>query len=291
MDKKDWEFLDVLYGTKNISKAAEFLYISQPALTNRVHRLEKEFGIKILQRVKKGIEFTIEGEHLVHYSRQMLKNYQQTRLHLLNMNNEKGYIKLGVNNHYAMYRLPDILKAFIELHPKIQIKIKTGISSIVMNYLYDEEIHVVIESGEHPWSEQKSIINKEQLYLISKNPIDFEHLLDLPMIKLKTNQVLQNRIDKWWIQLYSRLPSTLMEMDTAETCKKMVQHNFGFAIVPGFCLDDKDNLYAQPLKTSNNKQFTRNIWMKYKKSSLELSAVQKFVSFMENKQSNFNFHD
>lgn len=284
MDKRDWEFLNILYQTKNISKAAEILYISQPALTNRIQKLEKEFNIQILYRIKRGIEFTIEGEHLVNYSRQMLADYQKTKLHLLNLNNEKGYIKLGVNNHYALYKLTDVLKTFMKTHPKIQIKIKTGISSFVMKYLYDEEVHVAIESGEFQWSDKKSIICKEDICLISNTPIDLDDLPERPMIKFKTNRVLQKRIDDWWKERFNKPPSILMEMDSAETCKKMVQHDFGYAIVPGFCLTNNKNLYAEPLKMKDGSIFTRDIWMKYSSASLDLNAVEKFVAFMETNQ-------
>ena len=46
MDEKDWNAIRVLYEEKNISRAAERLYISQPALTYRLKNLEKEFGTK-----------------------------------------------------------------------------------------------------------------------------------------------------------------------------------------------------------------------------------------------------
>ena len=58
MDEKDWNAMRIVYEEKNISRAAERLYISQPALTYRLKNLEKEFGTTLFYKVKGGIEFT-----------------------------------------------------------------------------------------------------------------------------------------------------------------------------------------------------------------------------------------
>ena len=79
-------YADSLYEEKNISRAAERLYISQPALTYRLKNLEKEFGTTLFYKVKGGIEFTPEGVHLVEYAEEMLKKLQKTKDNMLNMN-------------------------------------------------------------------------------------------------------------------------------------------------------------------------------------------------------------
>ncbi len=64
MRDTDWQILYELNDTQNITKAAEHLYITQPALTKRLKVIEDEFGIKIVKRSTKGVEFTREGEFL-----------------------------------------------------------------------------------------------------------------------------------------------------------------------------------------------------------------------------------
>ena len=64
MDTKDWQALKVLRETGNITKASELLFISQPALSKRIRNLEEEFGVKLLLRSARGVEFTSEGEHV-----------------------------------------------------------------------------------------------------------------------------------------------------------------------------------------------------------------------------------
>ncbi|MGE6378422.1 LysR family transcriptional regulator [Peribacillus muralis] len=72
MEERDWIVLQTLYKEKNITNAATALYISQPALTNRVKAMEKQFGVRIVNRGRRGIKFTPQGEYLVKSAQEML---------------------------------------------------------------------------------------------------------------------------------------------------------------------------------------------------------------------------
>jgi len=63
--------------TKNISKAAEKVFISQPSLTSAIHQLEEEMGVQIFSRTNKGVEISKEGEEFLAYARQVI---EQTNL-------------------------------------------------------------------------------------------------------------------------------------------------------------------------------------------------------------------
>lgn len=61
MDSRDWKILKVISEERSLTKAAERLFISQPSLTYRLNKMEKEFGVKILNRFSSGVSFTIQG--------------------------------------------------------------------------------------------------------------------------------------------------------------------------------------------------------------------------------------
>ncbi|MEH7077428.1 LysR family transcriptional regulator, partial [Bacillus velezensis] len=60
MDEKDWIVLITLFEEKNMTKAAERLYMTQPALSYRLKNLEAQFGVRLFYKRKKGMEFTSE---------------------------------------------------------------------------------------------------------------------------------------------------------------------------------------------------------------------------------------
>lgn len=97
--ERDWLVLQTLYNEKNITKAAQKLYISQPALTNRIQQLEKEFGVQIVNRGRRGVQFTPQGEYLATCAHDMLLSIQMMKENVQNMeNNVAGTLRLGVSN-------------------------------------------------------------------------------------------------------------------------------------------------------------------------------------------------
>lgn len=62
MDEKDFELLEVLDETRNITHAADKLYMTQSALSKRIKSMEQELGVEILLRSRQGIRFTPAGE-------------------------------------------------------------------------------------------------------------------------------------------------------------------------------------------------------------------------------------
>ncbi|WP_412056908.1 LysR family transcriptional regulator [Bacillus inaquosorum] len=107
MEKRDWIILKTVYEEKNITKAAERLFIAQPTLTYRLQQIEKEFNIKILNRGRRGVEFTQQGEYLVTYAKDMLRQLKIMEENLWNIGDHiHGTIRLCVSRAFALYKLP-----------------------------------------------------------------------------------------------------------------------------------------------------------------------------------------
>ena len=232
MDEKDWIALRVLYEEKNISRAAERLYISQPALTYRLKNLEKEFGTSIFFKIKGGIEFTSEGIHLAGYAEEMIKKLQKTKDYMLNMQNEvRGTLRLGVSSNFAQYKLPKILKKFSTKYPLVQFNVNTGWSTEIMNLLDSASVQLGILRGNYEWYGIKTLLHKERLCLISKTEVDLENLPNLPFINYKTDSSLKGLMNGWWHDRFSEPPLVTMETDRQETCKEMVKNGLGVSIL------------------------------------------------------------
>jgi len=281
MDEKDWNALRVLYEEKNISRASERLYISQPALTYRLKNLEKEFGTNLFFKIKGGIEFTSEGTHLVQYAEEMVKKLQKTKDFMLNMQNEvRGTLRLGVSSNFAQYKLPKILKKFSTKYPNVQFNVNTGWSTDIMNLLNSSGVQLGILRGNYDWYGKKQLLHKERLCLISTKEIDIENLPSIPFINYKTDSPLKTLISGWWHDRYSEPPYVTMETDRQETCKEMVKNDLGIAIVPQICLQPSDNLHTYELFYKNGEPVVRNTWLMYNEDSLMLSTVKNFIDFL-----------
>ena len=281
MDEKDWVAIKTLYEEKNISRASERLFVSQPALTYRIKNLENELGIQLIYKVRGGIEFTSEGLYLVNYSEEMIKKLQQTKDNILNMRNEvRGTLRIGVSSNFAQYKLPKILKKFSSEYPDVQFNVNTGWSTSVMNLLNSSSVHLGILRGNYDWYGVKTMLHEERLCLISKREIDINNLPQLPFIQYQTDSSLKNIINSWWHNRFSEPPLITMETDRQETCKEMVKNDLGIAILPEICLQPSDNLYTYGLTYKNGEKVYRNTWLMYNNDALQLSTVRAFIDFL-----------
>ncbi|MBY0199403.1 LysR family transcriptional regulator [Priestia megaterium] len=281
MDEKDWLALKILFEEKHITRAAERLYVSQPALTYRLKNLENEFGTSLFFKIKGGIEFTSEGLHLVDYSNEMLNKLQETKDDMLNMKNEvRGTLRIGVSSNFAQYKLPKILKKFSLEYPYVQFNVNTGWSTDIINLLVSSRVQVGILRGNYDWPGVKSLLTRERLCLISRREIEMDQLSKLPFINYKTDSSLKNLINDWWQDRFSEPPLVTMETDRQETCKEMVKNDLGVSILPEICLQPSDNLYKYELSYKNGEPVFRNTWLMYNEDFLNLSTVRNFIAFL-----------
>ncbi len=289
MDYKDWIILKTISEEQTITKAAKRLYISQPALSNRLKNLEKAFGAKILLRNTTGVTFTPEGEHLLIYALEMLRQLQLIKERIQNMKTAVyGTLHLGTSSVFALHELPAILQGFSTLYPKVEISLKTGLSSKINKMLQQEEIAVAVIRGEHFWPERKHLLKEEHLCLASLNPIKFHDLPRLPRVNYGSDASLKNVVQNWWYEIFLCPPKITMQVDSMDTCLQMVLHNLGWAILPEDGIKEHSLLYTKKLHWHDGTPFLRKTWLFYRNSSLELSAVNAFVNYLQDYYAKIN---
>ena len=107
MDKRDYELLLALDQHKNITKAAQSLYMTQPAITKRIQKMEEELHCPLLIRSKRGVLLTPAAESLLPCARTILKSMEQMEeLAAASQDYICGTLRLGCSLNYAHYRLP-----------------------------------------------------------------------------------------------------------------------------------------------------------------------------------------
>jgi DNA-binding transcriptional LysR family regulator len=283
MDNRDWLILKLLYEKKNISKTALSLYISQPALTNRLQQIEKEFGVQIVLRERRGVSFTPEGEYLAKYADEMLLQLEKAKENISNMKNGvSGTLKLGVSKFIMKYKLPRLLKLFKQQYPNVEFKIVSGWSRDVFNLVYNQDVHISFIRGDYNWPDSKHLLIEENICVVSKSKIEMKDLPKLPRIEYKTDYLFRALLDNWWSENFSEPPLISMEVDQADTCMEMVINDLGYAIMQDIVIKGVDDLQRINIKDKNGEPILRKTWMFYHEKSLELNAVRAFVDFVKN---------
>lgn len=282
MEERDWMILKVLYEQKNITKTAQTLYLSQPALTARLRQIEEEFGVKIAYRTTKGVHFTAEGEFLVNSAQSVLKNFHKIKDEVLSLGDRvAGTLRIGASSYFTMYMLPKILRRFGEAYPNVEFKVITTWSRDIFNLMHNQEIHVGFISSDYGWSNQKHVLFEEEICIVSLNEFKLQDLPSLPRINYQSDGLIKAMIDKWWRDNFSQPPFVSMEVDKLATCKEMVMNGLGYAIMPSLIMSNQTNVYKLNLSDKEGKPLRRSSSMIYYQELLGINVVNAFAGFIE----------
>ncbi|WP_434796033.1 LysR family transcriptional regulator [Staphylococcus equorum] len=277
MDFRDLEIIKTLDDERNITRAATKLYVSQSSLSYKINTLEQELGVPLIIRTKKGIRFTSQGSHLVHYARKTLNGFNKMKDHLHSIDNEdEGVVRLGVSQNLARYDLPELLSSFTNDFQKVQFKIVTSWSQSIYKLIESDEVSLAIVRGDVSWNGYKTLLNKEPICIISKDEIDLEKLPLKSRIAFKTDTRLQHTIDNWWKESYNEPPNEAMLIDNLESCLKLVEKGMGYAIAPNIGVREYKNLNIVPIKDKKNEIIYRDTWLLYREEE-DYPLMQKFI--------------
>ncbi|KGO31595.1 hypothetical protein Q757_06275, partial [Oenococcus alcoholitolerans] len=131
------------YGS--ISKAADKLYMTQPAISKTIAKYENEYSLKFLDRCQHPIKLTAAGHFFLQRSREIYESYQELTAGLLHfVSSDTAKISIGINQSLAEIILPKILPDFYRMNPSVSIDILEKSSSESEASLLDQEIDLSI---------------------------------------------------------------------------------------------------------------------------------------------------
>ncbi|HJV30636.1 MAG TPA: LysR family transcriptional regulator [Bacillales bacterium] len=281
----EFQLLSVLAQEMNMRKAAERLFVTQPALSQRLQTIEKEWGTKLFIRSQKGVALTPAGEYVIEFVNDVLNKQEKVKEMVHSFHSEiAGTLKIAVASIVGQNWLPQVLKKFIEKYPHVKISLITGWSSEISNYLYDDQVHIGIIRGTPDWKGVKIHLFEDLLYLVDKeikNP-DEVLLTDRPFIQFKSDSNYYQVIQDWWMRRFKIPPKRTVVVDQIETCKQMAFNGIGYAILPGITLNggEKD-LFKIPLFDGKKEPLKRDTWLLGYESSFQLKQVQAFTELMK----------
>jgi DNA-binding transcriptional LysR family regulator len=280
----EFHLLSVLAQEMNMRKAAERLFVSQPALSQRLQTIEKEWGTKLFLRSQKGLTLTPAGEIVIKFVDDVLGREEKVREAIDGLNTEiHGTLKIAVASIVGQNWLPQVLKKFINRYPQAKISLITGWSSEILKALYEDQVHIGIIRGTPDWKGIKMHLFEDSLYLVDTEITRPEQVLetDRPFIQFKSDSNYYQEIQNWWHRQFQTIPKRTVVVDQIETCKQMTLNGIGYAILPEITLNGtEDNIYKIPLLDENYQPLKRDTWLLGYESAFQLKQVQAFVELI-----------
>ena len=279
----DWEILYKLYETPNMTKVADMLYISQPSLTKRVKNMEKEFGVKIINRTSKGVKFTSEGEYLAKKAKEYMEFIKNVKEGLNSYKTElEGTIKVGSPYTYSKFELTDVLFEYSKVNKNVKFEIINDQSNNLFKMVLKNHIELGFICGDFDGDVNKILVKQNKAYIVSKGPINLEKLSQMQRIDYKTNDKSKEILDGWWRKTYGENPPVGMFAGYVEFAWQLVDKGLGYAccfLPEGF--EKAYNVCLTPILDDDGNNIIRNTWLVYPKKKQMSTVVKDFVQFVK----------
>ena len=261
MDHREMEYVIVIAQEKNLSKAAERLFISQPALSRFLGKLENELGTPLFERKNRQYIPTMAGELYLDTARKILRLQQQFDAELKSLiQTSRGVISMGITPGRGHTLLPHVLPAFREYFPDYEIQVYEENVETLEQYLMNGTIEVAFFTMlEKARLEQKhytcELISREELVictprkgnyeLLAKNEpgrrypwIDLKYLENDCFLTLKKNMRL-GQFTTAILEKYQIEPR-VVELSTIDTALALVARQYGVAFASGYKIEEHE---------------------------------------------------
>ncbi|BEJ46939.1 LysR family transcriptional regulator [Staphylococcus epidermidis] len=277
----DYRLLITLDETKTLRKAAEILYISQPAVTQRLKAIETAFGVEIFIRTKKQLITTTEGSMIIEHARDMLKRerlfFDKIQAHIGEVN---GTISIGCSSLIGQTLLPEVLSLYNSQFPNVEIQVQVGSTEQIK--AHHRDYHVMITRGNKVMNLSNThLFNDEHYFIYPKDRK--EDVTKLPFIEFQADPIYINQIKQWYNDHLGHDYHATITVDQVATCKEMLLSGVGVTILPKIMMKNIDkNMFEFEKVTIDKKPLIRSTYMSYDASMLQLPQVDAFVNLMLN---------
>lgn len=278
----------VVANEKSISKGAEKLLISQPAVTQSIKTLEGELGGTLFIRTPKGVILTTEGLELYNYIEEGMKYFINGTNKFMSMKElNTGVINIGCTSSISEYYLIKYLKEFYEKYSNIEINITNDLTDNLIKLLRNGSLDIVITSI--PDSDIKDLeihylkdLEDALIGNIKYKDMIFNNTFDLFKEKIilpKMPSVTRNNFDNY-LKDNNLVCNPSMEVVSQKLLISLVENGFGIGLLTKDFILYKLNNSLFEIKTPLNIP-KRKLGYIIKKNSVPNFATKKFIELLK----------
>jgi len=176
----------------SFTRAANELFITQPAVTKHIKELEQQLNVQLFKRNGNNITLTTAGKILMHYADKIFQTYNALETELAQLNNiEAGTLHIGASTTVAQTILPKILALFRKTYPDIVFNFVQANTDQISQLILDEKLDIaIVEGTAHSPQLAYSPFARDEIVLVTaannklskKSEISPRQLLEIPLV-------------------------------------------------------------------------------------------------------------
>ena len=282
----------------SFSKAAQLLFISQPALSQNIKQLETQFTTDLMKRTSHSFALTEAGQLLYKHAVNLvaMSDLMETDMKVLRSSFDDTLL-VGATSVIGGYAVPCSIFIFKKKHPDATIKLSLGNRRQILDHLQQDLIDIAIVEGAVP--NDNFIVNEihtEEMVVVATNAspwnthqnLSLEDFLKVPLIMREegsaTRWAIERTFHKAGISLQSL--NIVMELNSSDSIKAAVEAGHGVSILPRVAV--KKDLYTKTLCPLYIEKltFSQPIHLVYKKKVHRIIASE-FIKLMKSSINGF----
>ena len=228
---------------KNFSKSAQLLGYSQSAVTMQIKQLEQELGRQLFERIGKQVKLTQAGEKLLPYALEILNTAQKAQSMVRENEQITGHSHIGTCESYVIGVLPQVLTAFQQQCPNVEVQVQTGLTTDLFHRLRQNDIDLLffldrklyfpewIKVFERP--EHSFFVASAKSKLAAETHISTERLLQEPLFLTEKGISYRYAMEqKMAEQGFALHP--FLEIGNTDVITQFVLQNKGISFLPNY---------------------------------------------------------
>ncbi|HYO09829.1 MAG TPA: LysR substrate-binding domain-containing protein [Tepidisphaeraceae bacterium] len=239
------------------SRAADALMVSQPAVSLQVAELERALGMKLFDRLPRGVRLTEAGRVLSDHAARIAAIEQEARSAMLELKGlKRGRLSVGASQTIGVYLLPEVFGAFSRRHPDVKLDLEIANTDIVQKKLGDGLFDLALTEGFIESEDlEAAVFRQDELVPIAPpehallkrrgrgKPVTAAELCREPLILRETGSgtraVVEHHLAKLGLSI-----RPIMSLGSTEAVKRAVASGIGLAIVSRLALETELNAGA-----------------------------------------------
>ena len=233
--------------SQSFSRAAEKLFITQPAISKRISTLEFALDCQLFDRLGKNVQLTQAGEALIPSYQRILAELDETERIISTLRTQvSGHLKFGTSHHIGLHRLPPVLRKYSDRFPEVELDIQFMDSEQAAALILKGNIELALitlpDSIKKPlttipvWADpMKCVVAKD--HVLAKQKMVTRKQLSNHGVLIQSHSTHTRDIIDDALKLDSNI-KVIMESNYLETIKAMIQNGLGWGVLPESMIDD-----------------------------------------------------
>ncbi len=276
----------------SISQVARLCFVSQPAITRKIHQLEDFYGTLLFDRSEGKLKVTETGKILYHFAKAIVNDFNHSKEVIQQLTGESNiHLTVGASLTIGEYFLPSLLGRFKKQKPDIRVTLSINNTPRVLEELSNDVIDLALVEGlvedsafkvekfaedelvlvcpsDHPWKDRKEIQIQE---LANERMIWREAISG-------TRLIVENTLREYGI--LEKIES-YMEIGSTQAIKSAVEAGLGISILPKLTVArELEQGFLHQVEIPEIKM-TRNLWLVQKNKRFSKAGISDFVEFIK----------